>query len=153
MRPRVALFDDTLGDHLELFILALPSHWMYAVVSNNRCIANAPAQQTILPKSRSQSCQCAVGACIRDTIVAWLPDRALVIAVLQQPSLRCIAECADVIFATGEVARWCYQRNIPVHHALSVEQLYQLFTRALQRHALTTRHQAQIYRKHLLEIE
>lgn len=153
MRTRVALLDGALSNHLESFISLLPTQWLYAVIRSDGCIDIARGWKTFVPPSRSQSCECTSGICIRDAIIAWLPDRALVVAVLQQPSLQCIAESADVVFATGEVARWCYQRNIAVRHASSVEELYQLFASVLQRNAISTRHQAQIYRNLLLEIE
>ncbi|GIV53630.1 MAG: hypothetical protein KatS3mg039_0148 [Candidatus Kapaibacterium sp.] len=152
-RPRVALFDAALGSAIPPLAAAVPPPWYWAVVALSPGEWTSSEGTLIIPRTKSQSCPCAHEGCIRDAVVAWLPERAIVVAVLIRPALQCLAYCSDVVVAPTTLAAWCRAESIPIRTVARTEYLLPLFTKLVSSDTVGSRHRAQLYRNYLAEVE
>ena len=70
---------------------------------------------TITPVRANESCECSTPFCIRDAVLSSLGTDDEINVLLKDPRNECLANYADRIFVTGELLRYCTQRNIPHH--------------------------------------
>lgn len=154
MRPRIALLDGALGDSLLARCRsAMSPEWSIALLPEDTGADYPQYLSLIIPHSKSQTCNCPTYCCIRDAVVAHLPDRALVVSVLVRPSLLCVAECSDMVFVPDVLAQQWKTKSIPLIHAPTNELVCKRFCATVMRGMITTRHRAQLYRRHLAEVE
>lgn len=151
MRPQIAILDEALGPTLERFRNLLPAHWHHWIVTTS---INGPRSCFIrTPRTKSQSCICNGPGCIRDVVLAELPDRAIVAVVIVQAEILCLSLCADAVFVPNSLVGWCRAHGIPSTHARSISELALLWERFVRTSPLRTRYQAHRYRHHCMEIE
>ncbi len=153
MRPRIVLFDAALDAAVPSLVDQIPAQWQWSTVALSQDEYPNAGKSRIVAGTKSQSCQCSHAFCVRDAVVAWLPERAIVAAVIVRPALRCLAWCCDVVFAPKELAAWCHSQGIPVRTAATVEHVLRLFASLVKVGAIASRHQAQLYRNYLAEVE
>ncbi|GIV55667.1 MAG: hypothetical protein KatS3mg040_0435 [Candidatus Kapaibacterium sp.] len=153
MRPSVALLDESLGARLNAFLRPLPPSWQRWIVTPSSSDIGAHAVPRLSATTKSQSCICQEEACIRDAVLAAVPDRAFIAAVIVQPALACLCLCADAVFVPSNLVAWCRTHGIPTTHARTLPELALLWERFLRAAQWRTRYQAHRYRHHCLEIE
>lgn len=153
MRTHVALLDESLGAELDAFLGPLPPSWQRWIVALSSSVTDNQAVPRLYASTKSQSCTCQEVGCIRDAVLAAVPDRAFIAAVIVHPALACVCLCADAVFVPSSLVAWCRTHGIPTTHARTIAELGLLWERFLRAAELRTRYQAHRYRHHCLEVE
>lgn len=152
LSSHVLLIDATAQAVLDL-CPPLPPQWSVVVAAS----AAQPLQlDQKLPAVRvptGVTADCSGWECACDRLIAQLPERAVVVAVLLQEELRCLALLADILIASRAVAQWCRVHGIPATVAESVDHARTHLLRYVHGRSYRRRYQAQLYRKHRVETE
>lgn len=155
MRSYALVVDATASEVVTAAVQLSPTNWLRYCIPTHSCqhqMFDQLGYRVLEPTTHSQSCECN-RPCVRDELVAQIPDRCVVVAVLMRDELCCIARCTDTVITTSSLAHWCHKHGIPTKHAPHPSQLTALLAAYFRAGTYTMRHQAQLYRKQLVEVE
>ncbi len=101
----------------------------------------------------SESCKCLVASCKRNRILIKTPPDAVIVYIGDGYSDFCASEHADVIFAKGNLAKYCSSNRIPFHNFNTFFEVLQIIKKLVHDKRLKPRHQAYLKRKSAFESE
>lgn len=139
-------FSDYIAPLLAQNNLELPVYSNYLKFFEDRV-------EPFFPKA-SESCKCFCASCKRNTVLNKVGDDDFIIYIGDGYSDFCVAEHSDIIFAKGNLLRYCVEKKLPHYHFKSFFDIKKILQEIiLTKNKLKHRRQAQLKRKIAFEVE